>query len=203
MVKATYQHPDSQLELYYLRTIKYSLMIKSLITFGLLNFGGLAIGAIFTNPGVASDWYQNMQQAPWTPPGWVFGAAWTTIMVCFTIYLALLWDKLGTQGPSIDKSTSHQASDEARIESIRAKNKSQLVYLYISALILNIIWNFIFFYLHQMGIAAIVISSLTLIVFFFGFRYWDQMKAKTLLLAPYAIWMCIATSLNLYALIMN
>jgi tryptophan-rich sensory protein len=178
-------------------------MIIRLLIFGLLNFGGLAIGAYFTNPGVASDWYQNMNQAPWTPPGWVFGAAWTTIMICFTIYLALLWDELETQGPSSGPSPVHQASDEAVMQSIRAKNKAQLVYLYISALILNVVWNFIFFYLHQVGMAAIVISALTLIVFFFGFRYWDQMKTKTLLLAPYAIWMCIATSLNVYALVMN
>ena len=178
-------------------------MVKRLLIFGILNFGGLAIGAYFTDPGVASEWYQNMQQAPWTPPGWVFGAAWTTIMICFTIYLALLWEELENQGPSTNQAPSHKSSDEIRMNSIRAKNKSQLIYLFISALILNVVWNFIFFYLHQVGIAAAVIAALTCIVFFFGFRYWDQMKIKTLLLAPYAIWMCIATSLNVYALVMN
>ncbi|HAV24553.1 MAG TPA: hypothetical protein DCX01_00100 [Bacteroidetes bacterium] len=34
-----------------------------------------------------------MNKVPWTPPGWVFGAAWTTIRVCFSIYMAY-WVKV-------------------------------------------------------------------------------------------------------------
>ena len=62
-----------------------------LFAFLALNFGGLAIGARFTGPGVNSEWYQTLARAPWTPDGWVFGAAWTLIMVTFSIYMARLW----------------------------------------------------------------------------------------------------------------
>ena len=48
--------------------------------FGVLNFVGLAIGGLATGPGVSSDWYAGLDKAPWTPPGWVFGAAWTAVM---------------------------------------------------------------------------------------------------------------------------
>ena len=41
--------------------------------------------------GPMTDWYINLNQAPWSPPGWVFGAAWTTIMICFSIYMAYLF----------------------------------------------------------------------------------------------------------------
>ena len=51
--------------------------------FLLLNFGALAIGSYFMNNGPQSNWYLTLNKAPWTPPGWVFGVAWTTIMICF------------------------------------------------------------------------------------------------------------------------
>lgn len=49
--------------------------IISTTLFLLLNFAGLAIGGLFTGNAVSSEWYQNLAKAPWTPPGWVFGAA--------------------------------------------------------------------------------------------------------------------------------
>ena len=66
-------------------------MIYRLIIFMALNFAALAIGGLFTSKGVSSDWYIVIVKAPWTPPGWVFGAAWTSIMICFGIYMAYLW----------------------------------------------------------------------------------------------------------------
>ncbi|MDG2281196.1 MAG: tryptophan-rich sensory protein, partial [Flavicella sp.] len=52
-------------------------MIKRILLFLVLNFTALAVGGLFTGTGVSSDWYQNLNQAPWTPPGWVFGFMWT------------------------------------------------------------------------------------------------------------------------------
>lgn len=66
-------------------------MILRTILFLVINFGALGIGSYFTGSGVSSEWYQTLNKAPWTPPGWFFGFAWTTIMICFSIYLAFLW----------------------------------------------------------------------------------------------------------------
>lgn len=148
-----------------------------LIVFMMINFGALAIGAYFTNPGVSSDWYQNLNQAPWTPPGWVFGAAWTTIMVCFSIYLTLLWDKM--------------------------EEKKFLLSLYGGQVLLNVLWNPIFFHLKEVGLGIIVISILAALVYMMFFCFWDKLKAKSLLLLPYCIWILIATSLNVYVWLMN
>jgi tryptophan-rich sensory protein len=41
------------------------------LTFLLLNFAALAVGGLFTGNGVSSEWHQNLDKAPWTPPGWV------------------------------------------------------------------------------------------------------------------------------------
>ena len=137
----------------------------------------MAIGGIFTGEGVPSDWYANLNKAPWTPPGWVFGFAWTTIMICFSVYLAYLWPK--------------------------TDNKPLIIGLYLAQWILNVSWNPIFFYLHQVANALIVICLLTLLVGFFLFYFWPLLKVKSLLILPYLIWLLIATSLNGYVFIRN
>lgn len=152
-------------------------MIKKLIIFLLINFGALALGSLFTNTGVSGDWYVNLNKAPWTPPGWVFGTAWTLIMICFSIFMAYAWDAVA--------------------------NKNTLLTLFIIQLILNIGWNPVFFQYKRVLVGLIVISSLTLLLFYFFFNYRKTMKAKIFLLAPYVIWLCIATSLNAYVLMNN
>ena len=152
-------------------------MLVRLIIFLVINFGALAVGSYFTGPGVSSDWYANMNKAPWTPPGWVFGAAWTTIMICFSIFLALLWDKV--------------------------EDKKFLTCLYVLQLILNISWNPVFFKLQNSGLGLVVISALAILVYFFLLISWPKLKAKSLLMLPYVIWITIATSLNGYAWVMN
>lgn len=152
-------------------------MLLRLIIFALINFGGLAIGAYFTIDGVRSDWYQNMDKAPWTPPNWIFRYAWSLIMICFSIYLTILWEKV--------------------------RHKPRLIYLFICSLILNVIWNPIFFTAQNLMLGVVVIVLLTLVVFFIAFSYRNRMKMSSLLLIPYILWMCVASSLNIYAWAMN
>lgn len=147
-------------------------MTKRILLFLLLNFVALAIGGFFTGPGVSSDWYQNLNQAPWTPPGWVFGSAWTTIMICFAVYMAFLWDKF--------------------------TDKSTLITLFSLQWILNVSWNPIFFKFQFVVLGLITISALTILVGYFFFGNLKVLKAKSLLVAPYLIWLIIATSLNGY-----
>lgn len=152
-------------------------MIYRILLFLVLNFAALGIGSIFTGPGTSSEWYTNLNQAPWTPPGWVFGAAWTTIMLCFAVYMAYAWGA--------------------------TKNHSNLIALFAFQWVLNIAWNPAFFYFHQVLLGLILITSLTILVGYFLFAYWPQLKGKALLAAPYFIWLLIATSLNAYILFKN
>lgn len=148
-----------------------------LLLFFLLNFGALAIGSIFTGKGVPSDWYTNLDKAPWTPPGWVFGAAWTSIMICFSFYMAFALREV--------------------------EQWKWLMGLFAVQWILNVSWNPVFFYYHEMLFGLIIISVLTLLVGYFFFNYWSDLKLKSLLIAPYLIWLLIATSLNAYAWLNN
>ena len=64
--------------------------LKRFLFFLFINIGSLGLGSLLMNNGPTSEWYLNLNKAPWTPPGWLFGVAWTTIMVCFSIYLTYL-----------------------------------------------------------------------------------------------------------------
>lgn len=148
-----------------------------LLLFFLLNFGALGIGSLFTSGGVPSDWYTNLNKAPWTPPGWVFGAAWTLIMVCFSFYMAYAL---------------------ALVE-----QKKLLIGLFALQWILNVAWNPVFFYYHQVLAGLIVISLLTILLAVFLIKFWPKMGIANLLILPYLIWLLIATSLNAYVLVQN
>ena len=58
-------------------------MILRTTIFLIINFTALAFGGLFTSEGVPSEWYLSLLKAPWTPPGWVFGFAWSIIMICY------------------------------------------------------------------------------------------------------------------------
>jgi benzodiazapine receptor len=152
-------------------------MIKRILIFLVLNFGALALGGFFTGTGVISDWYFTLNKAPWTPPGWVFGAAWTSIMFLFSLYMSFLWP--------------------------RVEDRKSLIMLFSIQWILNVAWNPVFFYFQQIGIGLVVILLLTALVGFFLFRFRRLMSFKTIFIAPYFIWLLIASSLNIYLFLYN
>ena len=152
-------------------------MVWRIIIFLLINFAALGIGSIFTNSGVESDWYQQLQKAPWTPPGWFFGVAWTSIMIFFAIYMASAW-----------KSFAH---------------KNKLITLFSIQWILNVAWNPVFFHFHMVTGGLIVITALTILMGIFLFGYYNELGNKSWFVVPYFAWLCVATSLNAYILVNN
>jgi len=151
-------------------------LIVFITIFLIINFGALALGIIFMNNGPNTAWYLQLNKAPWTPPGWVFGATWTFIMVCFSIYMAFLYN---------------------------VKIKDKVVTFFIIQFALNVSWNYIFFNQHLIGFGLLVIILLTILIAVFLFTYKNDMKSKSLLIVPYFIWLCIATSLNAYIFLNN
>ena len=151
--------------------------VKTALVFGLLNFSGLYLGALSTTPGVSSDWYINLNQAPWTPPGFVFGLAWTSIMICFTAYMMLLWQEVSMRG--------------------------QVKKLFLLSWVLNVLWNPVFFAMHQTSLALFIITGLLILLMIMAVRYLKLLGLKTLLIAPYILWLVIATSLNAYIILQN
>ncbi|PQJ72116.1 TspO/MBR family protein [Polaribacter butkevichii] len=150
--------------------------LKLTVLFLVINFGGLAIGSWLMNNGPLTEWYTNLNQAPWTPPGIAFGIAWTAIMICFSIYLGKLFMVENTK-----------------------KNKLLFAFQFV----LNVSWNYIFFNQHFVLFGLITLIMLTSLLFYYFFKVSSKTGNYKLLLLPYIIWLCIATSLNLYVLIYN
>ena len=151
-------------------------LAKLVILFMILNFGGLAMGSWLMNNGPTSPWYTSLHQAPWTPPGWAFGVAWTLIMLCFSVYLGFLFLR---------------------------QNDLKLRITYAIQLLLNVSWNYLFFNQHLVARAFLNILLLTAVVFHFYFKYKLHSQKLNYLLVPYMGWLCIASSLNIYILIYN
>lgn len=142
------------------------------------NFGALGIGTLLMNNGSSSEWYNKLNKAPWTPEGWVFGAAWFSLMTCFSIYMTQLVSKF-------------EIPD------------TKLIKLYVIQWVLNVSWNYIFFNKHLTVLGLVIIFALWLLIGYFTFKYLNQMKYATVFILPYLIWMTIATSLNAYIVINN
>ena len=149
---------------------------KVFIVFLIINFGALAIGGWLMNNGPQTDWYLILNKAPWTPPGWVFGAAWTTIMICFSIYMTSLY---------------------------LSYNTIKLRTLFAIQVLLNVSWNYVFFNKHLMLPGLLVILLLTVLIFYLLLTNQKKLKLKSLLILPYFIWLCIASSLNFYIVLYN
>lgn len=152
-------------------------MFSRIIIFLIINFGALGIGRKLMGEGATSEWYQSLYKAPWTPPGWSFGVAWTTIMICFAIYMAYVWKIVN--------------------------NRYYLLILFTIQWFLNVSWPAVFFRFNHILYGLIIIIALTILMGYFLFFYFSQLKTKSLLVLPYVLWLIIATSLNAYIYLKN
>lgn len=151
-----------------------------LFIFLILNFAALGIGSLLMGNQVSGEWYQNLNKAPWTPPGWVFGAAWTTVMVTFSVFMAMLYSKANAQNIL-----------------------TAVLVIYAIQWILNVLWNGLFFRWHLplMGLIEIILLLFTLLVLCYNGIQLTGLN--TLWLAPYLLWLIVAISLNGYVVFNN
>ena len=150
-----------------------------LLIFLILNFGALALGGLSTGKAVTGDWYLQLNKAPWTPPGFVFGLSWSLIMICLSILMAK-WSM-----------------------SVSGSELTKVLIVYVIQWVLNVVWNPVFFSFHQVLVGQIIIFTLLLLVFYMYMISKPQVGNWALLLLPYILWLAIANSLNLYVLVKN
>jgi tryptophan-rich sensory protein len=138
------------------------------------------VGALFMGGSPAeNEWYAALNKAPWTPPGWVFGFAWTTIMILYSIYLSRVFKSL-------------------------PREKLKLaVGLYIAQWFFNVCWNPIFFVHHALVLGCVFIFLLIVVLLVFHLKYLKNRRVELGLILPYLLWLCVAFSLNLYVFLRN
>lgn len=149
---------------------------KGLVLFIMINFGALAIGTWLMNDGPQSEWYSTLNQAPWSPPGWVFGVAWSSIMLLFSVYMSYL---------------------------VQVNSSKKIIVLFSIQFVLNVFWNYLFFNQHLIALGLLNLVFLTLLMFYFFVTFKQTLKNKSVFVLPYCLWLVLATSLNLYIAIFN
>ena len=141
------------------------------------NFMALAIGSFFMGDATSSNWYLNLVRAPWTPPGWMFGPAWTIIMICFAFFMSEAWKV--------------------------CESPNSLLAFYLLQWTLNAAWPILFFQHQLIFFALYTILLLTVVVGLFLFRFKSLLRWKIIFITPYFIWLILASSLNAYICIYN
>jgi translocator protein len=134
----------------------------------------VAVGAtagFFTASGVKT-WYLTIQKPWFNPPNWIFAPVWTALYVVMGIALYLVWRLPAS-----------------------AQRRTALI-LFGCQLLVNFLWSFLFFYLHQPGLAFAEIILMWLLILLTIFQFAKLSKPAAWLLVPYITWVSFATILN-------
>lgn len=142
----------------------------------LIVIGG-AIGSL-TKPEIGT-WYSILNQAPLTPPNYVFPVVWTMLYGIIGACGWLIWHKLSFTQLTLIKT------------------------LYVTQLILNWSWTPLFFYYHITGLSLIVLGAMDILVCVLIFLAYPKIKAVSLFLIPYLLWILFASYLNCYIWLYN
>lgn len=133
---------------------------------------GFAMGMI-TNTQL-DPWYGSLQRSSLTPPGYVFGIAWTILYFMLSVAGWYLFH--------FDKPTATKTIKR----------------IFIAQLVLNFLWTPLFFYCHWIGAALLCLLTITGLTFALLCLTWRRSKPVFGLLLPYWVWLSFASYLNFY-----
>jgi len=137
------------------------------IFFLAVSFVIAACGALFM-PGA---WYEQLAKPIWNPPAWIFGPVWTVLYISIGVSGWLVWRRTGW-----------------------VLNAAFLVFAV--QLVLNGAWSWLFFGLHNTGLAFVDIMLLWLAILATLLLFWREDWQAGALLLPYFAWVSFAAVLN-------
>jgi tryptophan-rich sensory protein len=151
--------------------LRMSFVRWALVTVPVILFIGNLI-AMLTNSGYSNRWFTALDLPPITPPGWVFGAAWTLFYTLLGLALAILLNARG------------------------AKGRGLALGLFLFGLALNFTWSPVFFGARQVTAGLWLILAILLVTIAAAFAAARVRKAAAWLMLPYMIWLSFAAILN-------
>jgi len=153
-------------------------LARDLKVFGVASFFFFAIGVI-TMFGM--EWYGSLAVPSWMPPEQIIAAIWGTLFVTTAVSLIVLFDA-------------------ERTATVRLRT---IVLLYLGNALLVLLWNYLFFGVHQLALAigasvAVGISVLVLMYLVKG-----SSRTAAWLLAPYVAWVGFAIAASYSVMLLN
>ena len=126
-----------------------------------------------------SLWFDSLNRPFLAPPSWIFSPMWTILyLMMFAALLVFVFKKTDIQ-------------------------KTNGYVYFALQLILNLIWSLIFFGLHNIALALIVLLLLDIFVFLTIKKFYLVSKLAGWLLVPYFVWILFATYLNVGYFVLN
>lgn len=136
----------------------------------------LGFGLFIGINNIPGEWYQSLAKPSFNPPNWIFAPVWSILYVI-----------IGFVGARTFLNHRHSAS----------------MRFWIAQMMFNFAWSPLFFGVHEIAMALIVIIALLIAIVGFIVTSWNRDRLSALLFTPYLAWVTFATLLNASILLMN
>ena len=148
----------------------------SFILFGLITYSASVIGGLVT-VGFKEPWYSLINKPTFNPPSWVFAPVWTTLYLMMTIAIWLFW---------------------------HSRNRDMnTIYIYFIHIVFNATWSIVFFGMHQILLALVILLILIFLIIILILRFKRVNMLSYYLMIPYLLWCCYALVLNFNLFLLN
>ncbi len=144
---------------------------KALITVPVIVILGFVMGVV-SDSGFANGWYGALTKPAFQPPGWAFGAVWSSLYTMLGIALAAILNEPPSQ------------------------LRRDALWLFGGQLVLNFAWSPVFFALHMIDVALVIILVMLLMAAVTANFFRRLRPVAGWLMVPYLVWLCVATALN-------
>lgn len=151
--------------------LRWAFARRALLCVPLVLLLGIASGRL-SGSGYGNPWFDALVKPEIMPPGWAFGAAWTTLYILMGLAVAMILNARGAPGRSL------------------------AVSLFVIQLLVNLSWSPIFFAAHQVSTALWIIIILFMLATATTVLFARIRITAAWLMVPYLLWLCFATALN-------
>lgn len=145
----------------------------TLALFLLFTVGGGSLIGIYNLPG---EWYAGLVKPSFNPPDWIFAPVWTTLYIMIAVAGWRTWERR-FEGPAMQ--------------------------IWFGQLAVNFAWSPVFFSLHAIGLALVVIALMLALIIAFVAISWKRDRLSAWLFVPYVAWVAFASTLNASLFILN
>jgi tryptophan-rich sensory protein len=135
----------------------------------------LLLGTIsgrLSNSGYNNAWFAALEKPAMMPPGALFGIAWTILYILLGLAIALVLHARGARGRGL------------------------AITLFVAQLLVNFTWSPVFFGLHKVDTALVIIIVMFALAAATTILFWRIRRYAALLMLPYLAWLCFAAVLN-------
>ena len=121
-----------------------------------------------------TTWYPTLVKPSFNPPNWIFAPVWTSLYIMMGIAAGLVWNQIASNKELVTKALQFFAVQ----------------------LVLNALWSYLFFGLHNPMLAGLEIIILWLMIYETQIQFAKINSLAGYLLLPYLAWVSFAAVLN-------